>query len=388
MSDKIRIAYLIDTIYSGSAGTEKQLLEIIRRLDRERFEITLICLHASPWLARQALPCQVHSLEYRGLLRKDLPAMIGRLRTLIKGQRIDILQAMFEDSVLVATLCRLLARDCPPIFLVSKRDMGLGAEDPWYGVVFRALFPFACRLADGVVVNAERLNSYLRRNPLIPGDRIRVIRNGVALPEAVARRPTPAGDAEVRIGVVANLKPIKRLDILLQALHLLRQGQAFPFQAHLIGDGGQRQELERLANSLGLADCVHFAGSVENVDAWLRRLDIGVLCSDSEGLSNAILEYMAHGLPVVATAVGGNPELVDDGNGRLVPMGDPQALAEALRELGGAPALRRRLGRESANRIRTRFTWEKVMPQWEEYYSSLHAAKAPKGRSLALEKGI
>ena len=112
-------------------------------------------------------------------------------------------------------------------------------------------------------------------------------------------------------------------------------------------------------------------GSVDNVTSYLQYSDIGVLCSDKEGLSNAILEYMACGLPVVATDVGGNSELVDKDNGFLVPPGDPPALAKALYSLIESTELRRRMGAASLDKVKQNYTWEKVIPLWEEYYEGL-----------------
>ncbi len=375
MDAKIRLAYLIDTFHSGSAGTEKQLLEIIRRLDRQKFEVTLICLHETPWLAGNPLPCRLHVLAYRGLLKTNLLTEIRKLMRILEAERIDVLQSMFEDSIIVGLACRLLRRRYPRVFLVSKRDMGLGAETPWYGGFMRAMFPLACRLSDGVVVNAERLREHIGQNRLVASEHIHVIRNGVTLPEVKEEKsPIPVVQGVIRIGIVANLKPIKRLDIFLQALHRLRSWQPFLFQAYLLGDGPEKSSLQRQAEKLGLTDCVHFVGSVADVTPWLRYLDIGVLCSDREGLSNAILEYMACGLPVVATDAGGNRELVDDLNGLIVPAGDTRRLAEALRELGTSESRRRQLGEVSRKRIQRNFTWERVMPQWEKLYTSLVGA--------------
>ena len=123
-------------------------------------------------------------------------------------------------------------------------------------------------------------------------------------------------DGIVNIGLVGNLSPVKRVDVFLKALSLIKQGlPELRFKAFICGDGPEKANLLSLAQSLGLTSLVHFEGKVKDIDSYLRLRDIGVLCSDKEGLSNAILEYMAHGLPIVATAVGGNPELVDARNG-------------------------------------------------------------------------
>ncbi len=171
------------------------------------------------------------------------------------------------------------------------------------------------------------------------------------------------------IGLVANLHPVKRVDVFLRALFLLRQGlPALRFRAVICGDGPERQSLFNLADRLGLGSIVQFAGNVKDVNSYLSRLDIGVLCSDREGLSNAILEYMAHALPVVATAVGGNPELVDDLSGFCVEPGRPEALADALIRLCTDQELRLKLGKASFEKLKSSYSWEKSMRELEDYY--------------------
>ena len=108
-------------------------------------------------------------------------------------------------------------------------------------------------------------------------------------------------------------------------------------------------------------------GSVNNVSDYLAHLNVGVLCSDREGLSNAILEYMAHGLPVVATGVGGNGELVDTTNGIVIQPGDAVQLGDALLELLGSPQRMEQMGQEALARINASFVWEENMKLWSSY---------------------
>ena len=140
----------------------------------------------------------------------------------------------------------------------------------------------------------------------------------------------------------------------------------------LVGDGPLRRELEARSASSPLAGQVTFAGETADVALYLRAADLFVLPSRAEGMSNAVLEAMACGIPVVATDVGGNREIVgaDGVSGRLVPSGDPVALAEAIGTLVGKPALRQELGSAAHGIVRERFDIQRVATQYLSMYSS------------------
>src|SRR5262249_20904979 len=136
-----------------------------------------------------------------------------------------------------------------------------------------------------------------------------------------------------RIGVVSNLDPVKGVEDFVRAAAIVRA--AHPSSLfEVAGDGPLREPLERLIAELGMMAHFRLHGRIGKIESFLERLDIAVLPSRSEGMSNALLEYMAAGKPIVATAVGANPELIRDGvDGVLVPPGDPQALAQGMRRL-------------------------------------------------------
>jgi len=141
---------------------------------------------------------------------------------------------------------------------------------------------------------------------------------------------------------------------------------------HLIGDGELRPDLEALAEREKLSDKVIFAGRLTDVTGYLGGLQIGVLCSDSEGFSNALLEYMFKGCAVVATDVGGNSEVIDSGeNGLLVPPADVEALALGMRRLIEDVPLRQSLAHKARAAVVDQYSWRKCVDAHESYY---HAA--------------
>ncbi len=369
----IKIGCLIDTVSTDKAGTEKQLLQLIRKIDRTKFIPHLICLRDSTWLRSNSVLCQKHTLNYTGLMKPRIFKTAIELRDLVCQLDLDILQCFFNESILVAFLSKILSPRFP-VLLSSRRDMGLKSDENWYHSTYRAILPFVNRAFDGVVVNSKRVRKWVCETEKLDPRKIKVIYNGVETCRGIKEVPPVFSDnkTDIWIGAVANLRRIKRIDLLIHSFQLLRrQTVGKRVKLLIIGDGPQRDSLVKLTHQLDITSDVLFVGRVSNVMAYLQNLDIGVLCSDREGLSNAILEYMACGLPVVATDAGGNSEIVDESNGFLVPCGDPDALAAALRMLVLSESLRKQKARKSIDKTKKYHTWDTVIPQWESYYLSL-----------------
>jgi glycosyltransferase involved in cell wall biosynthesis len=260
--------------------------------------------------------------------------------------------------------------------------MGLGGNRLWYHRLFPIVLRFVSRHFDGIVTNGQEIKRWVSHREWVPPEKIQVIPNGTAPPSLPDRVPElfERHPASVWIGIVANLTPIKRIDVFLRALQLLaEQRPDIPFQALVLGEGPEREALFALASERKIAERVHFPGAVRDVSPFLHRFDIGVLCSDREGFSNSVLEYMAHSLPVVVTAVGGNIDLVDPSIGFCVPPGDSNALAESLIRLADDPSLRAQLGKAGREKVKTLYSWERSMAELEGYYLRLLAAKAAIG---------
>ncbi|HID70610.1 MAG TPA: glycosyltransferase, partial [Desulfobacterales bacterium] len=371
----IRIAYLIDTISCDTAGTQKQLLETIRRLDKKQFKPVLVCLWQSEWMTHNELPCSCIVLGYQGFLKWSFPGVVKRLSAIIQDKQLHIIQTFFEDSIFVGYCAKFITR-LPIVLLSSRRDMGLGrGNQPWYHAIFTLALPWANRSFDGIVANSEQVRLYVAKREKTDLEKIKVIRNGVAIPQKASVCP-PLFNAVaidgIWIGLVGSLTPVKRHDLLIKAVaKIYRDDSSCNIQVCFLGEGAERKPLEELVRKLEMQNVVHFFGAVTNVSAFLYHLDIGVLCSDREGLSNAILEYMACGLPVVATSVGGNTELVDERNGICIPPDDHAALATALQRLIQNPDLRQRLGIGGLKKIQQSFSWNKTMSELENYYRKL-----------------
>ncbi|HUP76701.1 MAG TPA: glycosyltransferase family 4 protein [Acidimicrobiales bacterium] len=203
-------------------------------------------------------------------------------------------------------------------------------------------------------------------------DRHRIVEipNGVQV--SAATRPGYQIVAPARVVFVGRLHPQKGLDTLLTAVQMLLARDPNSIRVHLVGDGPARADLEALVARLAISPHVEFVGSTDDVDAYLDLADVFVLPSRAEGLSNALLEAMAKGLPVVASRIPGNAEVVDSGrDGVLFDVDDPADLAATLQTLIGDQALRERLGRAARRHVVEHFSFAEVARRYRNLYAEL-----------------
>jgi glycosyltransferase involved in cell wall biosynthesis len=188
----------------------------------------------------------------------------------------------------------------------------------------------------------------------------------------------------VVIGTVAHLSHEKGINYLIEAASMIPDVKA-RMRFVIVGDGKCLQELKALSSSKGLNEVIHFAGFHPSTYEFMKSFDIFALPSLSEGLSSAILEAMAASLPIVATQVGGIPELVTDGeNGLLVAPADPAALAQAIRQLADDPEESERMGKRGRERMEVQFTLERKILETERLcYALLHRPSHPPRSSYA-----
>ena len=209
----------------------------------------------------------------------------------------------------------------------------------------------------------------------VPADKVMTIWNGIDLDRFAYRGYCPGGP----IVAVARLSPEKGLDVLLRAMaEVLRTEPRIRLE--IAGDGPLRSDLEGLAAELHIQANVRFLGEISDVPSLLARASLFVLPSHSEGISLTLLEAMARGLPVVATKVGGNAEVVVNGEtGFLVPPNDPSALAHRLRQVGMDSDRCQMFGRAGRRRVEAHFDIRRVLVEYEKLY---HAPVLPGARSL------
>lgn len=326
-ASRIPIALVLTSFDLG--GTERQMTELIRRLDPARFDVHVVCFRREgPWLARvEEKAASIVEFRLGPLCSAHAARQFVRLARWFARRRIVVAHACDMYANLFALPAAAVAR--VPIRTGSRRGIVQPSGTP--GLL--RLQAFGYRLADKVIANSEAAAAVLREEH-VPSNRVAVIPNGIdldALPIAGRRRPLRT------ITTVANLRRGKGHDVLLHAASgLLRRHPDLVFQ--LVGDGPLRPSLEALAATLGIDDRVRFLGHRDDVAAILQTSDLFAFPSLMEAFPNGVMEAMAAGLPVVATRVGGIPELVEDGRtGLLVPPGDAEAMCGAVERLLASP---------------------------------------------------
>lgn len=375
---RIRLLLLTDTSIAFSGGSERFLRNLVTLLPRDRYDITVVQLdaggfpesekhHLADGDAARIVHLPVEAIYGRGGLRA-----LRTLRSMVAGGGFDIVQSHHEKSDLINAL---LPRRPGCVHISNRRDMGYkkSAKLKW---LFRHLNPrFDC-----VVAPSQQILGELARSEALEAGRMLWIPNGVDT-QRFHPRPPPAraairqslslqADALV-FGCVARLTPEKRHVDLVDAFARMRA--TFP-QARLVllGDGPLQGEIEARVASLGVAGAVRMTGMRPDVEAILPALDVGMLVSSTEGMSNAILEMMASGLPMIATDVGGNPSLVASGaTGLLVPARAPGRLAEAMLALAADPALRHRMGEAARQRVEREFSLAAMVRAFDQAYRRL-----------------
>ena len=300
---------------------------------------------------------------------------LKRLIGIVKSEKISVLLTYHESSDYLGAIVGLLT-GIPVVS--SRRDMGykLKRRHVW---IYRCINP----IFSHIVTVSHAVRQRVMETQWIASSRIRVIHNGIALGNidlkgltgprsAVDSSFLPESRKEVSVCCLANLRPIKGHHHLIESMVLVLREfpkTKFLFAGNFDGDADYHKSIVAQVELLGLREQLLFLGEIDPGET--RRLlagcDISVLPSLTEGLSNTILESMAAGLPVVATAVGGNPELIIDGEtGYLVPPADPRAMADALLRLIRNPQLRREMGCRGRERVEEHFSLHAMVQKYED----------------------
>lgn len=361
--ERIRILHLVSTLNIG--GLEMVVLNLAQQADRDRFELHVLCVGETGALAPrfQELAITADGLDHdRPSYGRTVPALFRRLRAL----RPHVLHTHNPSPHIYGAWAALLAR--VPALVHTKH--GRNYPDQRRSVFLNRV---ASALTDRVVPVSEDAAVVVREVERVPASKVLVIRNGIdleAFPLAPADRPF-----RKRAIHVARLNRIKDQATLLRAVRRVADVEP-DFRLDIVGDGECRDELAVLRRQLGLECVVRFLGYRADVCELLAEADFFVLSSISEGISLTLLEAMAVGLPVAATDVGGNREVVVPGEtGFLVPAREPDALGKAMLQLVRDPAQTRRFGQASRHRVEREFDLKRVVRRYEDLYLELLASK-------------
>jgi L-malate glycosyltransferase len=349
-------------------GSEQQFVALVEALSQGRFDVQPTCLRRIGGLASRL--GEIPEFPPGGSLfrMQSFRARLAMARYMQRNRSVVAHAFDFYTNLMMVPAARLAG---VTIVLGSHRQLGdlLTRSQFWAQLM-------AFRMCDRVICNSRAAAERLRKAGL-PERKLEIIPNG--LPERLFVPCAPAIPRQpgvVRVGMIARMNDLVKNHpaFLRAAARVARELPGAEFL--LVGDGPLRPRLETMAEELGIAGKVTFAGERHDIPAILASLDVSVLISSSESLSNVILESMAAGVPVVATDVGGNPELVKDREtGILVPPGDEDRLVEVLLRLARDADLRLHCSQQGREFSRSSFHIDVICRRYEELYLSLLGEK-------------
>jgi glycosyltransferase involved in cell wall biosynthesis len=351
----------------GLGGTERQLAEIAKALDRAAFQPHVGCFHAEGFRAEElrAAGAPVARFPVTSFVGPSAIRGLWAMGRYVREHRIRLVHTFDVPLNLFGAPAARLLR--VPRVVSSQR-----AHRALTPGIRRHLLRLTDRMVDGIVVNSEAVRRELIEADRVPPGLIHLCYNGIDAAFFEAHRRPIAGP--IAIGVICALRPEKSVETLLEAFASLDVPRTAA-RLRIIGSGPSLLSLKRLARKLNLDDRCTFEPAAKNVPVALAGIDIFVLPSLSESLSNSLMEAMASGCCVVASKTGGNPELVtDQQTGLLFPPGESGALAACLELLLHNSALRTRLAAAGAERMRAEFTVERAARRMAEIYGEVLGA--------------
>lgn len=370
----MRVLYVLDEFGGRTAGTEGQFLQLVAGVRARKADVMVMLLRSSPALLQELgdIPTTVLGLGSLASL-----GAVGALWRLVKGARAagaGVAHVFFNDASIA---CPIPLRMAGIPVIVSRRDLGF-----WYTPSALRLLRVNRHAVSTVVANSLAVKREVVRRERYPENKVTVIHNGWRLREvheepAQVRGALGIPAAAKMLLIVANLRPLKRVDDAIRITALALQDDPDVWLA-VVGEdrpgttGSERERLASLARELGVAERVVFAGSY--ADPWpvISACDVGLLCSESEGLSNTLIEYSAAGKPVVCTLVGGNEEVIADAqSGFLYSPGNVEQAAGKVDQLLRDPELRQRMGAAGRQVVASRFAIEQMVESHLRLYAAL-----------------
>lgn len=372
---KMKILYIIPNL--EIAGTEKHLINLISNLDSNRFEVCVCCIVK---LGKLGDFFKKSGRNITCLNRRNIydPRILLDIYRLIKRYKFDIVHTYLFSfhylGIIPARLCGV------PIIISSRRELATWKR--WY---HRFLENLGNKFTDKVIACSEAAREFSLQTENLSQDKIITIYNGINLKEFYPRpRNTQIlnefgfNETDNIIGMVTKFVEVKGHKTALEAIAKVTNVYS-QIKCLLVGDGHLRKETEKRMKDLKLDKNVRFVGLRDDVTQILSIIDIFISTSLSESLPNTILEAMACGLPVVATNVGGIPEIVINAEtGILVPSRDPSALAKAINILLENEQLREKMGQQGRKIVEEKFNLERMIKDYENLYEKLFYSKTIK----------
>jgi len=374
-SNRIRVLHVVDGYRMG--GAENKLLELIQQLNHDKYEILLANVGPTGPLESRFRTLDIEIFEFPRKFAFD-PTPCLSLFHLIRERKIQVVQTTLFWADFIGTI----AAKCARVPLILSWETVSHEGDPYHNNFQRRNgYKLMAKFADLIVAVSHEVKTSLIKRRNIPAEKIQVIHYGVDLqkfhPNGKAvrqnlRQSFDVDDNDFLIGIVARLEPWKGHDIFLEAFATL--SEKYPnVKVIFVGDGSLRANLEQIVRDRSLQNHVRFLGVRNDIAEILNVIDLFVLPSrPGEGLPNVLLEAMACRKPVVATAVGGVPELVASGkNGYVVESGNVEELASALERVISDRAHLNELSENALQTVTGEFSLQKQLTAFEKIYDSV-----------------
>ena len=368
---KIKILFVIPQLDVG--GAETQLLNLVKGIDKNKFEINVCNLSEKQnKLEKEFKNLDINMVEIYKKSKYDI-GVIFRLRKYIKNNNIDIVHSLlnnFWPRVASIFICKR------PILIASERSI-----DNWWKKKYHFIADnILAKFTDVMVCNSYKIKEFYEMKVPNLKNKIQVIYNGVlnekfkeiSIDEKYELKKFYGIDEnDIVFGIVAGLRDVKDHMTLLKATKLLKTYNQ-NFKLLIIGDGKNREKINSYIQKSEINNHVKFIGETNEVYKFLNIIDVGILCSIQEGLSNSIIEHMLCKTPVIATNVGGNVELVKESEtGKLINVGDFEALSDTMLFFMKNKELIKLYGENAYKFSYQKFKYEKMIKSYEDLYNSL-----------------
>jgi len=355
---KIKIIHLITGLNFG--GAERLLLDLARGLDSEHFEVKVATVVAGGPLEEEFRAAGVPVRIFKKKSRIGF-GVIWKIRKYLRVEAPDIVHTHLFGGDTWGRFAAILAR--VPVIISTEHNTNL--DEGW---AKRKVKKFLSFFTKKIIAISEAVQNYSIVRDRISAKKIVVIRNGINLEKFSSLPEKKFGDPPV-IGVVGRLEEQKGHKYLFEALNLIK---TIPWILWVVGDGSLKNDLEHLAKDLNLRERIIFLGARRNVPEILSKIDIVVMPSLWEGLGIAVLEAAAAGKPIVASRVGGIPEIISDGEtGILVEPGNVKSLADGLEHVLLGKIDAKDMGARARKMVEEKFSVEKMIQEYEELYTEL-----------------
>ncbi len=378
---KIRVLQIVTRL--AIRGVPRHVLNLAAGLDKQRYETLVLAGRSDPGEGSmlENAKSQGISIAEEPLLQRRVDPLVdarafAAIYKLMRSRNFHVVHTHISKA---GFLGRLAAR-CAGVPVIVHTYHGWVQELNTRNVagrIFLRCEKLGARISDALIAVGDNVIGNAQENGVGKPSQYSVVPNGIDLESFAAKVPSAVGLVEGApvIGTVGSLTPEKGFSVLLDAMPSVVE--RFPQATlYIIGDGPLRSALEQQGRERALAGAVRFVGGVDDIRPWLQSFDLFVQPSLHEGQGIALMEAMASGRPVIASRVGGIPEVViDNETGILVPPGDPEALAASICALGADERRRRQLAAIGRARVRSQYPLERMIRGVEEIYETLLADK-------------